>query len=90
MNAQVVFAWHDAIGLIGVTTVLVSYFGLQAGWMKGDKLPYQIANILGALGILISLFYAFNLSSFVIQVAWIAISVYGIVRSFRNKADSEK
>ena len=37
-------------------------------------------NAAGALLVLVSLLYAFNLSAFVMEVAWLAVSIYGIVR----------
>ena len=77
--------WHDIVGLLGVSTVLASYLGLQAGRLQAHGLPYQVANILGSMAILISLMYNFNLSGFIIQIAWIAISVYGILRVISRK-----
>jgi hypothetical protein len=74
-------AWHEYVGLIGVALCLLAYFGLQAGRLRGDGLVFQLTNIAGAGGIVVSLFYHFNLSAMVIELAWIAISVYGIVRS---------
>ena len=70
--------WHDVVGLIGVFIILAGYLGLQAGKLQPDRLPYQIANIVGSSAMLISLLYKFNLSGVVIQVCWILISFYGI------------
>ena len=74
-------AWHEYVGLFGVLLCLVAVLWLQAGRLRGDGLTFQLLNIFGALGIIVSLFYNFNLSAMVIEIAWIAISVYGIVRS---------
>ncbi|MFN3841765.1 MAG: CBU_0592 family membrane protein [Rehaibacterium terrae] len=75
--------WHDYAGLLGVGLVLLAFFGLQAGRLRGEGIVYQLMNLLGATLVLISLFYSFNLSAFVIQIAWIAISLYGIARGIR-------
>ncbi|KYB74008.1 hypothetical protein [Salmonella enterica] len=75
--------WPDYAGLLGVGLVLLAFFGLQAGRLRGDGIVYQLMNLLGATLVLISLFYSFNLSAFVIQIAWIAISLYGIARGIR-------
>lgn len=83
MNIGLDLQWHDLAGLLGVACVLVAFFGLQAGRLRGDALPYQLLNLVGAVAMAISLLYAFNLSSMVIQLAWIAISLYGMVRSHR-------
>jgi hypothetical protein len=77
--------WHEYVGLIGVMLCLLAYFGLQAGRLRGDGLVFQLTNIAGAGGIVVSLFYHFNLSAMVIELAWIAISVYGIVRAAKSR-----
>jgi len=77
--------WYDWAGLFGVLLILLAYFLLQAGRLRGDALLFQLTNALGALGILISLLYAFNLSAFVMEAAWLAVSIYGIVRGRRRR-----
>ena len=79
--------WYDWAGLFGVLLILLAYFLLQAGRMRGDALPYQLLNAAGALLVLVSLLYAFNLSAFVMEAAWLAVSIYGIVRGRRNRRD---
>jgi hypothetical protein len=73
--------WSDFVGMAGVALVLVAYFLLQSGRLAPTAASYSWLNLLGSLAILASLAYAFNLSSFVIQVAWIAISAYGLWRA---------
>jgi len=64
-----------------VLLVLLAYFLLQARKLHGNKLAYQLMNILGAFGVLLSLTFGnFNWSAFLLEVAWIAIGVYGIAR----------
>ncbi len=75
--------WYDWAGLLGVASVLFSYFLLQAGRLKGNGLTYQLMNALGAFAVLLSLLYAFNLSAFVLELLWFAISIYGIARGRR-------
>jgi multidrug transporter EmrE-like cation transporter len=76
---------YDWIGLAGMALILGAYFLLQAGRMRGHGLAYPLLNALGALGVLISLRYAFNLSAFVLELAWFAISIYGIVRALGRR-----
>lgn len=85
MNLQ----WYDLVGLIGSVLVVVSYFLLQSGRLSGTGLPYQLSNILGSSGILVSLSGGFNLSVALLQCTWIAISVYGIVRAIRSKSRAQ-
>lgn len=75
--------WYDWIGYLGVALVLLAYFMLQAHKLKGHGLVYQLMNILGAVGVILSLTFSIgpiNWPAFLMQVAWIAIGVYGIVR----------
>ena len=48
----------------------------------------QLMNAVGALFVLVSLLYAFNLSAFLMELAWLIVSVYGILRG-RKKRRSE-
>jgi hypothetical protein len=63
------YQWHDLVGNVGVTIILGCYFFAQTC----------------ALLILVSLIYNFNLSSFVIEIAWLAISGYGLLRWYRSR-----
>jgi paired small multidrug resistance pump len=77
--------WPEAIGLLGVVLILLAYFLLQVGRLRGNALPYQLLNAVGALLLLVSLFYAFNLSAFLMESAWLFVSIYGIVRNRRRR-----
>lgn len=84
-DAIIALAWYDLVGLAGTLAILGAYLLLQAGRLRGDGLPYQLLNLFGALGVLVSLWGNFNLSVFLLESAWVAISIYGIVRSFRTR-----
>ena len=75
---------HDAAGLLGISMILVAYFLLQDGRVRGDALSYQLMNAFGALAVLVSLIFAFNLSAFVLESVWLAVSIYGIARTRRR------
>lgn len=75
--------WYDCAGLLGVLAILLAYYLLQAGRLHGHALIYQLLNAFGALAVLVSLLYAFNLSAFVMELAWLVVSIYGIVRARR-------
>lgn len=76
--------WYDWIGMIGTLMVLGAFFLLQAGRVHGNGLPYQLLNLFGAAGILVSLWGNFNISVFLLEAAWIAVSLYGIFRTLRK------
>jgi len=76
---------HDVIGNLGVVMIVGSYFLVQIGKMSGTGLPYTSLNGLGAALIMVSLYYNFNLSAFIIELFWILISVIGMVRIFLER-----
>ncbi|HXD37665.1 MULTISPECIES: CBU_0592 family membrane protein [Rhodanobacter] len=80
--------WHDWSGYIGVVLVLLAFLLLQAHRLHGNGLTYQLLNAFGALGVLLSLvFGSFNTSAFVMEAAWLLISIYGIVRGTRLRRE---
>ncbi len=77
-------AWHDVAGSIGAAIILISYYLLQVRRISSDTLAYSALNSAGALLILFSLLHDFNLSAFIIEAFWLAISLIGIVRRLRE------
>ena len=81
--------WYDWVGILGVISILVSYLLLQLEKLSADSLNYSLANLIGALLIILSLLYEFNLSAMIIESAWALISLFGIWKFFKRKL-SEK
>ncbi len=71
------------IGFIGVAMVLVAYFANQQRWLSSDNWLFPLANMLGSLLMMISLYTEWNFPSFVINGAWAAISFWGLVKGRR-------
>ena len=71
----------DIVGLVGVVAYLAAYGLLQLGALKVEDNLYALLNALGALLILYSLLFDFNLASFVTQTAWLILTAIGVVRS---------
>ena len=80
------FAWYDWVGIAGTLMVLAAFFALQAGRLAGNSLGYQLLNLFGAGAVLVSLVGTFNPAVFVLELTWVLISAYGIVRSLRSGA----
>jgi paired small multidrug resistance pump len=75
--------WFDWVGYLGVALILLAYFLLQANKLMGHGLVYQLMNVLGAFGVILSLSFSpgpINWPAFLMELAWIVIGVYGIVR----------
>ena len=68
------------LGNVGVFFILAAYLLVQLERLSPTRPPILIANALGAFLILVSLVNEFNLSAFVIEAAWLLISVYGLIR----------
>ena len=79
------YQWHDFIGNIGVAFIIITYLLVQLGRMGSASYSYSILNALGAFFVIISLMYEFNMSVFIIDVVWIGVSVFGIIRQWRVK-----
>ena len=76
------FKISDTVGIVGVTCVLSAYLFINLGRWKSTDSTYQWLNFTGAWLILFSLYFHWNLSSVVIEVAWLLISATGIIRGF--------
>ena len=81
MNLQ----WFDWIGMLGTLMVLAAFFLLQAGRLSGTGITYQLLNLFGAGGVLVSLLGKFNVSVFLLELTWVLISAYGIARTMRAR-----
>jgi predicted membrane protein len=72
------------VGLVGVVLILVSYFLLQMHKWSNRSLSYSMVNLIGSVLILLSLMVHFNLASVIIEIMWIGISLYGVMKALRR------
>ena len=75
----------DLVGNIGVVILMITYLMLQLNKLSSDSLAYSVLNAAGAVLIVISLLFDFNLSALLMEVFWVLISFVGIYRYFRLK-----
>ena len=73
-------------GLIGSAIVVIAYLLNQTNRLASSDWRFPAANLIGAGAILLSLTDAWNLPAAVIEFFWAAISLYGLVRSFRQQS----
>lgn len=71
----------DAAGILGSIVIIIAYFANLRGIMPASGMAYPALNLAGALLILISLWWAWNLAAAVTEIFWAAISGYGVVRA---------
>lgn len=75
----------DLIGLTGVALILIAYFALQTERIDAEDWRFSAINGLGAILIMISLYFTFNLASFVIEIFWLIISLYGLWKAWKRR-----
>ncbi len=80
----------DAIGGIGAVMVVVTYFLLQTKTLSSHDLLFSVLNTFSSLMIVYSLIYHWNMASFIIEVFWVLISLYGIYNYYIGKKNSKK
>lgn len=81
---------YQGIGFVGMVFVVVAYLLLQINKYTIKSIQYQLLNLVGAILLLISLFVHFNLGSFIIEVFWIIITIYGIAVNIKDKKKKKK
>ncbi len=81
-----IYQW---LGFVGMAFVVFAYLLLQTNKYTIHSLQYQLLNLVGAILLLISLCVHFNLGSFIIEIFWILITLYGIWKNLKNKEKNE-
>lgn len=74
----------DVIGIIGVLIIVIAYILMQIDRMDPKGFLFSLLNTIGAVLILISLWYDWNLASFVMEVIWFSLSLYGTIKSRKS------
>jgi predicted membrane protein len=75
----------DGVGMLGMVMVVLAYYLLQLERVDPKSLSYNLINLIGAILLLISLWFHFNLASFVIEIFWIAASLIGLWKYWRRQ-----
>lgn len=75
----------NAVGICGVVFLLTAFYLLSTSRLTAHHLQYQALNLTGAVLILFSLLFHWNTASVLIEIAWISISLIGIVRTLRQR-----
>jgi predicted membrane protein len=84
------FHLFDLAGFIGVLLIVVAYLLLQLDKLPSSSPRYSLLNAAGALFIIVSLIFAFNLSAFIVEVFWFLISLLGLWRSLISRKNPRR
>jgi hypothetical protein len=79
----------DVVGWLGAALLLLAYFLVSTGRMRGVTIRYQALNIVGSLLLGTNAFYYGALPSVGIDVAWIGIGVLALVQGQRRARTTE-
>ena len=74
----------DIIGLAG-SALFIAAFAYANVAKELNKVWFNLANLVGAILLLISLSVTFNLAAFVLEAAWGTIAAVGLVLAIRTK-----
>lgn len=79
------YSWYDLAGNIGVLMMVFAYLFLQLDKVSSSAVSYLLLNALGAILVIVSLTFRFNLSAFLMEVFWLLISLFGLGKSLFSK-----
>jgi hypothetical protein len=78
----------DLGGVAGVLLMLAAYALGQLGRLRMDNVLALLMNLVGAVLVMVSLLFKFNLSAFLMEAAWAMVALFGLVKLLiRRKAD---
>jgi hypothetical protein len=79
----------DIIGICGSVIFIAAFiYANRAASM--NKIWFNAANLVGAALLLVSLSVNFNLAAVVLELAWAAIALWGLISAVRDQTPSGK
>lgn len=80
------YSWFDLVGNIGVLLMVIAYLLLQLDKLSSSAFSYLLLNVVGAILVIVSLMFRFNLSAFLMEGFWLLISLYGLAKPLFPRA----
>jgi len=74
------FTFIDALGVLGSLVIAGAYLAVSRSWVDATRPVFNLLNLGGAILILLSLYYRPNAGAILIEVLWVAIALYSLVR----------
>lgn len=74
---------YQISGFIGAIISILIYAALQFNIVKAESITFSFYNLFGSILIAISLIKYFNIGTFIVEIFWISISLYGLVKSIK-------
>lgn len=86
LSSELFLTWaSDFIGCIGTLIILIVYALLHLGKMEASSFAYSFWNVIGAILILSSLLFSWNLAAGLMEISWVIISLYGMLKALRPR-----
>ena len=74
------YGFLDLLGIIGALTICAAYLAVSIKRLDPEGYPYQGANALGSILLLISLYFRPNPGAILIEAIWLAIALFAMGR----------
>lgn len=71
---------------LGAILVLIAYGSHQLKWMRSDRVPYNLLNLIGGGLLAYIALRPFQIGFVIMEGSWTVISAYGFVRSLARLA----
>jgi hypothetical protein len=78
----------EIVGWIAAVLILTAYAMLSVGKLTGKSVSYQVMNIVGAAGFVVNTAYNGAIPSAVLNVIWVGIGIYALVKIRANRSDA--
>lgn len=70
----------DWLGVLGSLVIAGAYLAVSRGMVDAERPAFNVLNLVGALLILLSLWFRPNAGAIMIEVLWVAIALYALIR----------
>jgi hypothetical protein len=75
---------RQLLSFVGALFILIAYVGHQLNWMDARRAAYNVMNAIGSAILAYIAFRPFQIGFVVLEVAWVLISVYALLRQSWN------
>lgn len=79
----------DCIGWFGFASCAIAYLLLNFGYIRFDRWPFQLLNLLGGAGLAIKAYQLHDVPNIMANGLWALIAVGGIIKYFINRSGQE-
>ena len=82
---QQISTFIQVASFTGALLILIGYAGEQFGWMSARRPSYNFINAVGSLILGVIALRPFQLGFVMLEFSWAAISLYALVRCWKQK-----